>query len=358
MTMPNITHLVAAVGLALPCVSGAQSNTVIKTVHVGNPGNTGEWSGGSYGGDGPNAFVGAVDYVYNIGKYEVTAGQYRDFLNAVDPMGSNPYGIYTPAMNNDDIYGCQITWNAGSSTYDFSGRPSGTEADWADRPVNYVSWADAARFANWLHNGQPTGTLTGDPTQDAWLTEDGSYDLNGATTAAAVMLITREPDATWVIPSEDEWHKAAYHKNDGDTGNYFDYPTSSDRMPSNVLDGGGNNATFYIDIDDYTIGAPYYRTECGAHVNSESPYGTFDQGGNVWEWNEATVDGSYRSLRGGSYKHSGDFLHASDRHLFTGPRSEWGPVGFRVAEVPEPATLSLLVLGGLGALERRRRRTG
>jgi formylglycine-generating enzyme required for sulfatase activity len=41
-------------------------------------------------------------------------------------------------------------------------------ADWADRPVNYVSWGDAARFANWLHNGQPSGA------QDLTTTEEGA----------------------------------------------------------------------------------------------------------------------------------------------------------------------------------------
>jgi hypothetical protein len=96
---------------------------------------------------------------------------------------------------------------------------------------------------------------------------------------AELMAITREPDATWVIPSEDEWYKAAYHYNDGVTGNYFDYPTSSDTVPSNQLMNPdlGNNATFYD--GSYTIGSPYWRTEIGAHENSDSPYGTFDQGG-------------------------------------------------------------------------------
>ena len=32
-------------------------------------------------------------------------------------------------------------------------------------------------------------------------------------------------DAKYWIPTENEWYKAAYHKNDGVTGNYFDYPT-------------------------------------------------------------------------------------------------------------------------------------
>jgi hypothetical protein len=38
-------------------------------------------------------------------------------------------------------------------------------------PVNYVSFYDALRFANWLHNGQPTGA------QGNATTEGGAYTI-------------------------------------------------------------------------------------------------------------------------------------------------------------------------------------
>ena len=333
--MRKCMTIAAVAAVVLTCVSGTQANVVMETVPVGNVGNTGDVQS--------QGIFGAVDYTYNIGKYEVTAGQYRDFLNAVDPTGANPYGLYNSLMNSDS-YGCQITWNAESSSYDFSGRPSGTEADWTDRPVNYVSWGDSARFANWLHNGQGSGD-----------TETGSYDLNGAMSDEDLMAVTRQADATWAIPTEDEWYKSAYHYNDGVTGNYFDYPTSSDSVPSNDLDGGGNNATFHD--GDFTIGSPYYRTEFGAHVNSESPYDTFDQGGNVFEWNEAILYpeyGGYRGLRGGWFFFGVGPLHAANQgyHL---PTAEFDSYGFRVAEVPEPAAIALLAFGAVGVLGRRGR---
>ena len=87
-----------------------------------------------------------------------------------------------------------------------------------------MSWDDAARFCNWLHNGQPTG-------QDASTTEDDAYPLNGAMTREAFGPVTRNAAAQWFIPTENEWYKAAHHKNDGSTGNYWDYPTSSDIRP-------------------------------------------------------------------------------------------------------------------------------
>ena len=306
---------------------GTARAVVMETVPVGNTGANGDDSTG----------YGEVDYAYRIGKYEVTAGQYTEFLNAV--AATDAYGLYNGFMDSASN-GCKIQRSGSSGSYKYS-----VAGDWADRPVNYVSWGDAARFANWLHNGQPTGP------QVLATTEDGAYELNGATSEAALMTVNRETDWKWAITSEDEWYKAAYHKNDGDTGNYFHYPTSSDSAPSNALvdPDPGNNATFYD--SGYTIGSPYYRTEVGAHENSDSPYGTFDQGGNVWEWNEAVIIGSYRGVRGGSLLDR--YLHASSGDLYN-PAYDTGIIGFRVSEAPEPGTMVILMLGGIGILKRRK----
>ena len=148
------------------CVTQAQAAppVVIETVTVGNPGNAGD----------PQQFqgiFGAVDYVYAIGKYEVTAGQYAAFLNAVaatDTVRALRREMWTHAE------GCKIERTGSPGSYAYSVAP-----DRANRPVNFVSWGDAARFANWLHNGQPTGA------QDLTTTEDGSYFLDGKTATSS-----------------------------------------------------------------------------------------------------------------------------------------------------------------------------
>jgi formylglycine-generating enzyme required for sulfatase activity len=305
-------------GVCVAPAAGAQT-VVMETISVGNAGNAGEQSRLQCCHD-PTSY-GAVAYAYSIGRYEVTAGQYTAFLNAV--AASDPEALYHPKMDYDadpSRGGCNIKRHGAPGSYTYSVAP-----DWADRPVNYVSWADAARFANWLHKGQPTGA------QGLTTTEDGSYFLNGINENNDEGLedVVREPDATWVIPSESEWYKAAYHKNDGVTGNYWNHPTGTNSGVSNQLvdPDPGNNATY----GGTTIGAPYHRTEVGAHENSESPYGTFDQGGNVMEFTEGVPVSDIRRIRGGSWFWGiiskfevDDVMHSSD---------QFDDLGFRVVSL-------------------------
>jgi len=344
--MKKVFAVTAALALLGLCIA-AQAVT-IDTVAVGNAGNAGELSGAGAGrpGDGPDRICGSVSYAYNIGKYEVTAGQYTAFLNAV--AATDTYGLYNTYMSRTD-YGSGITRGGTSGSYTYS-----VASAFVNRPVNFVCWGDSARFANWLHNGQPTGA------QDASTTEDGAYYLNGATTNAQLLAVNREADWRWAITSEDEWYKAAYHKNDGVTGNYFDYPTSSDTAPGqDMADVSGNNANYYTAPYAWPIDSPYYTTVAGEFQNSDSPYGTFDQGGNVWEWNEAFIYGALCGARGGSFGDgdmiNGDSLQASNRYYddwyygLGGPTHEDINLGFRVSAVPEPSSLIALA-GGLISL--------
>lgn len=281
---------------------------------VGNPGNAGELSGSGAGGAGPDVIAGSVGHAYNISKHEVTAGQYTQFLNAV--AASDPHGLYDAAMTSD--YGCKIVRSGTDGSYNYS-----VALDWKNRPVNYVSYFDAMRFVNWIENGQPIGA------QGPSTTEDGTYLISDGISEV------RSPEATFFLPSEDEWYKAAYHKNDGATGNYIDYPTGSDSIPSNDLisPDPGNNANFRQ--GGLTIDAPYYTTEVGEFENSESPYGTFDQGGNVHEWNEEVFNGVHRGMRGGSFGTTVSPMQAAHRGYRYPPSAQYW-LGFRVASIPEP----------------------
>jgi len=346
--MKKVFAVTAALALLGLCIS-AQA-VVIDTVPVGDPGNAGELSGAGAGGYGPDRICGSVAYAYNIGTYEVTAGQYTDFLNEV--ARTDTYGLYNTNMDTAVYsYGCNIKRTGSSGSYVYS-----VASDWANRPVNLVSYWDSCRFTNWLQNGQPTGLQTAATTERGVYTLDGYNGTDGHD-------IQRNANWKWAVTSEDEWYKAAYYKGGG--AGYWDYPMQSDipTIPSNDITNpdGGNNANFYQGGD--TIGSPYYRTNVGEFENSESAYGTFDQGGNVWEWNEGLVHDAYRGLRGGSFNRNGDQLLASDRdgHMTGtgggGPTAQTYWVGFRVSEaVPEPSSIIALAGGLVGLLGMRRRR--
>jgi len=319
--------VLAALLFALP----AHSLVEIDWVTVGDPGNACEVQPWSVEGGTPGGCFGGVGYVYRISKYEITNAQYAEFLNAV--AATDTYELYHPNMASG--FG-GITRSGDPGSYSYSAIP-GRE----DMPVNYVSFYDALRFANWLHNGQPTGA------QDSNTTEDGSYTI----TAAGISnnSITRNADATIFLTSEDEWYKAAYY--DAVSMSYFDYPAGSDMQITCAVPGATpNTANCNNAVTDLT--------DAGSYTGSASPYGTFDQGGNVYEWNEAAVD-TERIFRGGAFADGPSRPGASYRgDAF--PGTSGGQTGFRVAMIPEPSTALLLATGlaGLAAAGRRLKERG
>ncbi|MFZ9936711.1 MAG: formylglycine-generating enzyme family protein [Luteolibacter sp.] len=302
MRISSITRkLVFLAGISL--LSQASASVTIDWVTVGNAGNAADTTG-----------YGAVGYEYRIGKYEVTNAQYGAFLNA--KASTDSYGLYNTSMSS---YGITRSGSSGSFTYSVTGAL-------ANHPVVYVSWFDAARFANWLANGQGSG---GD-------TETGSYTLNGATSG----IITANAGAQVYIPTENEWYKAAYYN--GATSTYSLYPN-------------GQNTITTADANYASSGSTYVGTYSG----DPSMYGTFDQGGNVWEWNDAVIDSS-RGARGASwYTASGGALASSNRVNFV-PSSEHFYLGFRLASasvsaIPEPGSAMGLMMLLSGALLMRRK---
>ncbi|HDY65768.1 MAG TPA: PEP-CTERM sorting domain-containing protein, partial [Phycisphaerae bacterium] len=211
-------------------------------------------------------------------------------------------------------------------------RDSGTGLGWTNIGVNYIQWEDTLRFANWMHNGQPTGA------QDASTTEDGAYDMSLGGGLEAV----RKAGATYFVPSEDEWYKAAYYKSGGTNAGYWDYATQSDAVPVEEKPPGGANSAMYSRIIwpwDPNIAS------VGSYTGSPSPYGTFDQNGSMWEWLEEsdaeTVDPLKKVLRSGDWWNEAIYLSASHQELAS-PAWNTSIVGFRLAE---PQTEEVLLPG-------------
>jgi hypothetical protein len=192
--------------------------------------------------------------------------------------------------------------------------------------VRLVDFYDCVRFCNWLQNGQGDGD-----------TETGSYDFTAGT------WLEREPGATWVLPSEDEWYKAAYY--DGIHDVYFDYPNGTDDVPAEPTD---ETTPREMNFGDYPYwhGFGVYFTSSG-ETTGQSPYGTYDQGGNVREWLETrSLQPPDRKVRGGWLCDHADALYASPFGLAYDPGNEGDGFGFRIAcIIPEPGTILLMLLG-------------
>ncbi len=257
-------------------------------------------------------------------------------MNAV--AATDPYECYNPGMagtNAAPTYGCTITRSGVSGSYSYAaGDPN--------LPVVDVTFWDACRFANWLDNYQPTGP------EGVGTTETGAYTLNGYNGSGGAG-ISRNGGATWAVTSENEWYKAAYYDPalNGGTGGYYEYATQSNTAPTATSSTAVHDSGNY----NYAVGN---TTDVGTYTGSASYYGTFDENGNVWDWNESVYDSSYRGIRGGSFDNSS--LLASD-YDSDDPGGGDVSVGFRVSEVPEPSSIIALLGGLVGLLGIRRRRS-
>jgi formylglycine-generating enzyme len=148
----------------------------------------------------------------------------------------------------------------------------------------------------------------------------------------------------WLLPSENEWYKAAYYN--AATGDYYAYPFQSNSQPAPLAPPGNTNSGNFNDVVYKSNGNGIYLTDVGAYPRSLAPFGSFDMGGGVFQWNDTAI-GSSRGLRGGFWGDNPSDSAASFR-IDDDPTFEFFGVGFRVASVPEPGSIILVLIGLLG----------
>jgi sulfatase modifying factor 1 len=296
-------------------------------VQVGDPGNTADTTG-----------FGAVAYPYLIGKFEVTNTAYTAFLNSV--AAADPNSLYDTRMGTHVQGGITRNGTSGNFTY-------ATKLGMENKPVAFVSWFDAARFANWCANGQPVAA------QSNATTENGVYPLNNLAAGIIQKNLTNPNTAQapfrW-IAAEDEWHKAAYYKGNGTASGYWEFPTQSNTSPGNLLGSSANMANHHKLVYSITQNATFsasqlYLGNVGSYTASPSAYGTFDQGGNLQEWTDGINQTTNRVLRGGSWTVSSNLTKSS--RAFSLPSASGDEfTGFRLAgSIPQTISIILPTTG-------------
>ena len=342
MSFARMPRVIFAVGVAalLGSLAVSAHAVTIDWVTVGDPGNTADTTGA------PNP-AGAVADAFQIMKFEFTNQQYKDFLNSV--AVTDTYSLYNANMGLNARGGITQSGTSGAYTY-------ATRTNMGDKPVNYVSWFDAARVSNWLVNGGTSSSST----------ETGAYTLAGGTSGNAPAV---NNGATFYVPTENQWYKAAYYKGGSTNAGYWDYATQSDTDPTAVTAGstgiGSSGSTGnFANYNSAAIwnGQTGNVTTVGTNGGA-SAYATFDMSGNLYEWNDLTgAAGSSRGLRGGTWFGDAFNLSSSFRNAFD-PSIEGSLIGFRLASpvaVPEPSTwvmgLAGLACGGWEMVRRRRAR--
>ncbi|RCL39900.1 MAG: hypothetical protein DBX00_01195 [Verrucomicrobia bacterium] len=233
---------------------------------------------------------GSVSYPYRIGKYEVTNAEFAAFLNGA--ARADPHSLYDTRMAGEQG---GITRTGSSGSYRYSCK-NGQERN----PISYISWETCLRYCNWLSNGQGAGN-----------TESGAYRIEGGSVNLPDhAALAQGKTTTWVLASENEWYKAAYYDPDkSGSGGYWLYACEGGSAPPCNL-----NSNTIRKVGSYPV---------------SSAYGTFDQNGNLWEYNEHR-SGNKVGLRGGSF-----FLNDTDSYLRSSTRydvlsAKWPNYGFRV----------------------------
>ena len=171
-----------------------------------------------------------------------------------------------------------------------------------NRPATGLSWNEVARFVNWLNTSTGHAAaykFTTDGANDnisLWQSGDAGFDASNP---------YRNRNAHYVLPSEDEWYKAAYYS--GSTSTYYNYATGSDTPPTEVASGTTSGTAVYNQL---SATGPADITNAGGL----SPYGTMAQNGNVVELTESghttpnDLASDYRVGRGGYWRGSSDNL--------------------------------------------------
>ncbi len=347
----GLAFLLAATAFLLsgPLLSSATAATgqvvKVQTVKVGSPGNDSvsvvpftdaiyETCADAPSGSSDCLAIGGVDYRYGIGQLEITNQQWVRFLNTVDPSGKNRHRLYagTQSSSSWPEYGAvdKLPNANGGNHYRVASRP------WRRKPYGFATFLSAARFANSLYNGR----LLKKESRTRQGFKFVTYKVRLSRNSQRGMYNLAQPSTTrihkrgFVVPSQDEWVKAAYFdptRGDLTWTSYWKYPTNAgvfgdgDATAPNPTTLNYRRGDVTSSQNDQPLAAfhasglpapnwcPYAALLSGNECSTENPFeipadayaeiyqgsledvggamtrgpwGTLDQGGNAVEWTD------------------------------------------------------------------------
>ena len=236
-----------------------------------------------------------IDYEFYMGRYEVTRGQFAQFVNDTGyKMGNKCWTFENEEIKNRS----NRHWrNPGFSQND-------------DHPLVCVSWDDATAYIAWLNKK---------------LNLSGKY--------------------AYRLPSEAEWEYAAR------AGTTTKYSFGNDEGDLCSYANGADKSTNF-DWRNKKCSDGYGEKTAPVGSFKPNPFDLYDMHGNVWEWVEDCWNDTYRNapndgrawtsgdcqrrvLRGGSWDSSPFYLRSADRDWnYTGNRVSG--YGFRLSRTAPP----------------------
>ncbi len=270
---------------------GSGSNTfTLDFKRVGNSGNSADtsWAAPTIGS------LGAVNYEFGMSQLEISE-------RMIDAYNSDPANVNSPITYTSPRRG-------------------------ADRPATDVTWNEAARFVNWLNTSTggfaayrtivPLGNIS------LWRTSD-TADYNSQN-------LYRSKRTVYALATLNEWYKAAYYDPslNGGSGGYWNYSVMTNSAPKAVS--GGTGAQDVV----YGLGALGSPAAIG-NSGGLSAYGVRAMNGNVWEWVETPLGGSFsgaaqRYYVGGGFADTNPTTFDKDSLYSQTPGTTAFQLGFRV----------------------------
>lgn len=277
---------------------------------------------------------GSVSYEYRITRLEVSTAQWLEFQNAFAEVPGNPLYQIPPTYWGATV--ARVIPSTGRFVYRLVDLPNAGQL-----PVGGMSWRDAARYCNWLHNNKEISLAA--ISTGAYDTTTWGRNSDGTISDAP----THMPGAYFWIPTLDEYLKSTHfdpNKNGPGQAGWWRYKNSSDSPAITGLPGIGTTSAGYFTSDDSAAG---WLIPLGSYTTSLSPWGLWDTSGGGAEWTEELFGSRERGYVGSAVSDTGGAAASRDYIGRIGSQTVFSPAftSFRiVSPVPTPSAAMLVVL--------------